>query len=36
MVSEIFEIKDIVWFLMGWLIPEMCKKIIQQKRQNTH
>ncbi len=36
MVSEIFEIKDIVWFLMGWLILEMCKKIIQQKRQNTH
>lgn len=27
MVSEIFEIKDIVWFLMGWLIPEICKKI---------
>lgn len=28
MMSDIFELKDIVWFLMGWLIPEICQKII--------
>lgn len=27
MMSEIFEIKDIAWFLMGWLIPEICKRM---------
>lgn len=28
MMSEIFELKDIVWFLMGWLIPVIWQRII--------
>ena len=26
-MKEIFELKDIIWFLLGWLIPEAVKKI---------
>lgn len=37
-MKNIFELKDIVWFLMGWLIPEMVKRIVKlfSKRKMTN
>ncbi len=26
-MNNIFELKDIIWFFMGWLVPELSKKI---------
>ena len=28
-MDGIFELKDFVWFFMGWLLPELVKKIIK-------
>ena len=37
-MENIFELKDIVWFFMGWLIPELIGLLIKKisKENNKH
>ena len=37
-MENIFELKDIVWFFMGWLIPELIGLLIKKisKENNNH
>lgn len=34
-LKEVFEIKDLVWFLFGWLVPQLCSivnRLVSEKR----